>query len=149
MRCRRRSDPHGDAGAVTVEAALALAALVLVTAAAVAAVAAVGASVRCADAARELVRQAARGDVERGRAAVAALAPSGAESELRIGGDTVVASVRARPVRLLPVTVGASAVAVLEPGASGAGGPGGAAGDGPSGAGFPSGARPTGPVGTR
>ncbi|GAA1391067.1 hypothetical protein GCM10009613_32870 [Pseudonocardia kongjuensis] len=133
------------------EAALALGALVLVTAAAVAAVAAVGAGVRCADAARELVRQAARGDVERGRAAVAALAPSGAESELRIEGDTVAASVRARPVRLLPVTVGASAVAVLEPGAgaSGAGGPGGAAGDGPSGTGFPSGARPTGPVGTR
>ncbi|BBF99254.1 MULTISPECIES: TadE family type IV pilus minor pilin [Pseudonocardia] len=99
------------------EAALALGTLLLVTAAAVAAVAAVGAGVRCADAAREFVRQAARGDAERGRAAVAALAPSGAEAELRIDGDTVLASVRARPVPLLPVTVGASATAVLEPGA--------------------------------
>ncbi|MEQ3550991.1 TadE family type IV pilus minor pilin [Pseudonocardia nematodicida] len=121
MPCRRRSDPGpgpgtGDAGAVTVEAAMALGTLVLVTAAAIAAVAAVAAGVRCTDAARELARQAARGDADTGRAAAAALAPTGAETELRLDGDTVVATVRVRPVGLLPVAIGGSAVAVAEPG---------------------------------
>lgn len=110
------------------EAALALGTLVLVTAAAVSAVAAVGAGVRCADAARELARQAARGATERGLAAVAVLAPAGADAELRTDGDAVVAVVRARPVPLLPVTVGATATAVLEPGA-GVSGPVAPAGD--------------------
>ena len=100
------------------ETALALGTLVLVTAAAVAAVAAVVAGVRCTDAARELARQAARGDTDRGRSAAAALAPTGAESELRIDGDVVVATVRARPVALLPIPVSGSATAVVEPGLS-------------------------------
>lgn len=100
------------------EAALALGTLVLVTAAAVAAVTAVAAGVRCTDAARELARQAARGDADRGRSAAAVLAPTGAEPELRIDGDTVVATVRARPVALLPIPVSGSATAVVEPGLS-------------------------------
>ncbi|MBP2364404.1 TadE family type IV pilus minor pilin [Pseudonocardia parietis] len=118
MHCRRQSDLAGDGGAVTVEAALALGSLVLVTSAAVAAVAAVAAGVRCTDAARELALQAARGDADRGRVAATALAPAGAESDLRIDGDSVVATVRARPVELLPISVTGSAVAVVEPGLS-------------------------------
>ncbi|MEK6463915.1 TadE family type IV pilus minor pilin [Pseudonocardia alni] len=143
MRCPRRSDPHrtgrgghrtvgrgaavvatnglassaaDDDGAVTVEAALALGTLVAVTAAAVGAVAAVAAGVRCTDAARELARQAARGDTERGRAVAAQLAPAGAEPELRLDGDLVVVTVRVRPVGLLPVTISGTASAAVEPG---------------------------------
>ncbi|WP_337831146.1 TadE family type IV pilus minor pilin [Pseudonocardia sp. TMWB2A] len=144
MRCPRRSDPHrtghgrgdrrttgrgaigttngpasspaDDEGAVTVEAALALGTLVAVTAAAVGAVAAVAAGVRCTDAARELARQAARGDTERGRAVAAQLAPAGAEPELRLDGDLVVVTVRVRPVGLLPVTISGTATAAVEPG---------------------------------
>jgi hypothetical protein len=143
VRCPRRSDPHrtgrggrrtvgrgaavgatnglasspaDDDGAVTVEAALALGTLVAVTAAAVGAVAAVAAGVRCADAARELARQTARGDTERGRAVAAQLAPAGAEPELRLDGDLVVVTVRVRPVGLLPVTISGTATAAVEPG---------------------------------
>ncbi|GAA4964885.1 TadE family type IV pilus minor pilin [Pseudonocardia tropica] len=144
MRCPRRSDPHrtsrgrgggrttgrgaigttngpagspaDDGGAVTVEAALALGTLVAVTAAAVGAVAAVAAGVRCTDAARELARQAARGDTDRGRAVAAQLAPAGAEPELRLDGDLVVVTVRVRPVELLPVTISGTASAAVEPG---------------------------------
>lgn len=143
MRCPRHSDPHragrgdrrttgrgaavgtrngltsspaDDDGAVTVEAALALGTLVAVTAAAVGAVAAVAAGVRCTDAARELARQAARGDTERGRAVAAQLAPAGAEPELRLDGDLVVVTVRVRPVGLLRVTINGTATAAVEPG---------------------------------
>lgn len=105
---------------------MALGTLVAVTAAAVAAVAAVGAGVRCTDAARELARQAARGDADRGRVAAAALAPGDAQTELRIDGDMVVVTVRTRPVGLLPISVGGSATAVAEPGLA----PGAAAGPG-------------------
>ncbi|MFP5020899.1 TadE family type IV pilus minor pilin [Pseudonocardia phyllosphaerae] len=125
MRSVRRSDrpydPHGDAGAVTVEAAMALGTLVLTTALAVAAVAAVSAGVRCSDAARELVRHAARGDADRGRTAAAALAPSGATTELRFDGELVVATVTAHPAGPLPVGIGGSATAVAEPGLTAAG----------------------------
>lgn len=145
MRCPRRSDPHrigrgrggrrttgrgaavgtanglagfpaDDDGAVTVEAALALGTLVAVTAAAVGAVAAVAAGVRCTDAARELAREAARGDTGRGRAVAAQLAPAGAEPDLRLDGDLVVVTVRVRPVGLLPVTISGTATAAVEPG---------------------------------
>ncbi|MEU9817694.1 TadE family type IV pilus minor pilin [Pseudonocardia alni] len=110
------SSPADDDGAVTVEAALALGTLVAVTAAAVGAVAAVAAGVRCTDGARELARQAARGDTEQGRAVAAQLAPAGAEPELRLDGDLVVVTVRVRPVGLLPVTISGTATAAVEPG---------------------------------
>jgi hypothetical protein len=112
-----RGLPSGsaDRGAVTVEAALALSSLALVTALAVGAVAAVGASVRCTDSARELARLAARGEPERGRAVATRLAPSGARIELAVDGDEATAVVTAEPVRLLPVHVSGRAVAVLEP----------------------------------
>lgn len=131
MRCPRRSERSpADAGAVTVEAALALGTLVLVAAAAVAAVAAVAAAVRCTDAARELVRQAARGDADRGRVAAAILAPAGARTDLRFDGDTVVATVTARPAGPLPIRISGSATAVVEPGLSAGGAPAPAGGTG-------------------
>lgn len=107
--------PWGDRGAVTVEAALALGSLAVVTALAVAAVAAVGAAVRCTDAARELVRLAARGEPDRGRLVAARLAPAGAHIVLSVRGDEATAEVTAIPVPALPVHVTGRAVAVLEP----------------------------------
>jgi hypothetical protein len=102
---------------VTVEAAIALGGLVLVTVLAVAAVAVAAASIRCTDAARELVRLAARGEPDRGREIASRLAPAAAEIDLQINGDVAVARVKAAPSTLLPVRVAASAVGVLEPGA--------------------------------
>jgi hypothetical protein len=107
---------RADRGAVTVEAAIALGSLAVVTVAAVGSVAAVASSVRCMDAARELARLAARGEPERGRAVAAELAPQGARIELVVRGDEVTVEVTVDPVELLPVRVGGRAVAVLEPG---------------------------------
>jgi hypothetical protein len=106
---------RADRGAVTVEAAIALGSLGLVTALAVGAVAAVGASVRCTDAARELARLAARGEPDRGRAVAAQLAPSGSRIALTLRGDEAIAEVTAIPMQALPVAVSGRAVAVLEP----------------------------------
>lgn len=115
---RDGAGPH-DTGAVTVEAAIALGSLALVTVAAVASVATVGSSVRCVDAARELARLTARGEPERGRMIAERLAPGGSRIDLVIRGDEAVAEVTATPVELLPIRVGARAVAALEPGAGG------------------------------
>lgn len=103
-----------DAGAVTVEAALALCALTVFLALALGALVAVAQTMRCADAARELARLAARGEPDRGRAVAAALAPPGAELEVVPAGDTVTATVSVRLVGPLPLTVGGRAVAALE-----------------------------------
>lgn len=80
------------------------------------------ASVRCTDAARELVRLAARGEPDRGRTVAARLAPAGARIELTVRGDEAVGEVTAAPVRPLPVHIVGRAVAVLEPGIVLAGG---------------------------
>jgi hypothetical protein len=101
---------------VTVEAAIAIGALVLVAAAVIAAVASVLASIRCVDAARELARAAARGDTDRGRTAAARIAPSGARMDVRIDGEEVVVVVAADPVGLLPVEVTGTATGLMEPG---------------------------------
>ena len=111
-----RSD-RSDRGAVTVEAALALGSLAVVTTLAVGALTAVGASIRCTDAARELARLAARGEPDRGHAVAARLAPRDAQITLTIRGDEATAEVAAAPVPALPVRVSGRAVAVLEPGA--------------------------------
>ena len=73
-----RASSRDDRGAVTVEAALALCSLTVVVALAVAAITAAATSVRCTDAARELVRLAGR--------AVAVLEP-GALLEPDAGGE--------------------------------------------------------------
>jgi Flp pilus assembly protein TadG len=68
----RRSPLADDAGAVTVEAALALCALTVFLVLALGALVAVAQTMRCADAARELARLAARGEPDRGRPSPAA-----------------------------------------------------------------------------
>lgn len=104
-----------DAGGVTVEAAFAVAAIVVVVAVCAAGLSAVGAQVRCLDAAREAARLAARGDgsaieVARG------VAPAGAAVEIRWEGDLVVARVSSRADLLPGVEIAARAVAAAEPG---------------------------------
>jgi Tfp pilus assembly protein FimT len=108
--------PH-DRGAVTVEAAIALGVLAVVTALALGSVATVAASVRCVDAAREMARLAARGEPERAREVALRLAPSGASADLRIDGEEITATVTAAPGGLLPFRIGNTAYAVLEPAA--------------------------------
>ena len=110
----RRPPLADDTGAVTVEAALALCALTVFLALAMGALLAVAQAMRCADAARELARLAARGEPDRGRAVAARLAPSGARLELVQDGDTVTAVVSAPLVGPLPVAVDGRAVAALE-----------------------------------
>jgi hypothetical protein len=117
-RCDRRP-PGRDAGAVTVEAALALCGLAVFLGMAIGAVVAVTDAVRCVDAARELVRAAARGEPGRGRDIAAALAPPGARLVLTGGAgpdDPLVAEVTAEPLGPLPLSVHGRAVAAPEPG---------------------------------
>jgi len=110
----RRSPLSDDAGAVTVEAALALCALTVFLVLALGALVAVAQTMRCADAARELARLAARGEPDRGRAVAGRLAPSGARLELTQDGDTVTALVSVQLVSPLPLTLNGRAVAALE-----------------------------------
>lgn len=106
-----------ERGAVTVEAAIALGALTLVLLAALGSLTAVGAAVRCQDAARELARLTARGDDARARAAATAVAPTGAALLVTSDGDEIRATVTAAPAGLLPIRISGSAVAIREPGA--------------------------------
>jgi len=112
-----RASSRDDRGAVTVEAALALCTLTVVAAPAETKITAAATSVRCTDAARELVRLAARGEPDRGRAVAARLAPAGARIELEVRGDEATGEVTTTPLRILPVRLTGRAVAVLEPGA--------------------------------
>ncbi len=111
-RCR------DDTGAVTVEAAISLGALVVVLALVLAGFAAVTDQLRCTDAAREAVRLAARGDSDAARRAVAAIAPADANLTLVPDADGLTAVVRSAPANgLLPgVTIEGTAFAVTEPG---------------------------------
>lgn len=109
-----------DRGSVTIEAALGLVGLALVLAACLAGIACLIAQLRCADAAREAVRLAARGDDAGAAQAVSALAPPGAALSLS-GGELVTATVSASALGgLLPgVVISASATAAGEPPAAG------------------------------
>lgn len=112
-----------DTGSVTVEIAVALSALVLVTLAALWGVGLVSAQLTCTDAARLGARAAARGEqVEAVRAAVARAAPAGArvavhrtESVTRV--DVVVSIHSPARTGLGALTVKATAQAATEPGA--------------------------------
>jgi Flp pilus assembly protein TadG len=105
----------------TAELAAALPVLMLVLAVAVSAVAVVGARVRLQDAAREVARAAARGDLAAGRA-LAARDDSTATVQVNRDGAEVVAVARQRVHPLaawLPsVSLREQAVAAIEPGAS-------------------------------
>ncbi len=104
-----------ECGAVTVEAAIALAAIMVVVVACVGALLAASTQVRCVDAAREAARLEARGDPVDARAAAERVAPPGAEIAIRRDGDFVVAVVSAR-APLLPLRLRGEAVAAREPG---------------------------------
>jgi Flp pilus assembly protein TadG len=111
---RRRA----DAGMVTVEAAIALCALVGVLSLALAGIVAVTDQLRCTDAAREAARLTARGEPDKGRAAAERIAPRGASIAIGVDEETIAVTVSAAPVGLLPgVTVTGQAYAVAEPGA--------------------------------
>jgi hypothetical protein len=120
----RRRPARGDPspGAVTAEVAAALPALVVVVIAAVWVVSIALAQMRCADAAREAARAAARGDETSVVVDVAkAIASDDARVRVRVEGDLVTVEVSARiPVPIpfgdgLPApTVHATAAAVME-----------------------------------
>ncbi len=105
---------------MTVEAAVALSAIVVVLALCLAGIGCLIAALRATDAAGEAARLAARGDDAAARSAVQRLAPAGSVLTLT-GDDMVTARVTVPPLGgLLPgVTIGASAVAAREPGAAG------------------------------
>ncbi|OZM73404.1 hypothetical protein CFN78_11255 [Amycolatopsis antarctica] len=116
MRAASRADP-GDRGAVTVEAAISLTALVLVFAMIAAGLAAVTGQLRCADAAREAARLVARGERGLAEEAVRITAPAGARLVVTDAGDSVAVRVVAEPGDLLPgLELRAEAHAMLEPG---------------------------------
>jgi hypothetical protein len=104
---------------VTAELAVALPVVMVLMLVGFTGVNAVGTKLRCVDAAREAARAAARG--EPGEPAGRRVAPDGATVTVVVDGDTVRATVQAgvRPlgVHLPGVTVAATAVAAVEPGA--------------------------------
>jgi Flp pilus assembly protein TadG len=106
---------RGDAGSVTVEAALAVAALVAVLVLCIAGITAVSMQVRCIDAAREAARLVARGDDDQAEAAARRIAPPGAALHMRRDGQFIVARVSAGSVLLPGVTIAAEVVSAAEP----------------------------------
>ncbi len=97
---------------VTVEAAIAVCALLVVMGLAAAGLTAVIEQLRCTDAAREAARLSARGERQRGMQAVAQIAP-GATVQFQDEGDAVLVVVRQRGPLGVPLT--ATAFAVVEP----------------------------------
>ncbi|MFH5209446.1 TadE family type IV pilus minor pilin [Antrihabitans sp. NCIMB 15449] len=112
MRHRLVAD---ERGAVTVEAAIAIAAIVLVVVMCIGAVLAVSMHIRCVDAAREAARLAARGDRDNAVSTAARVAPDGADISVRDDGDHIVATVRASTPLLPMIDITAEAVAAVEP----------------------------------
>lgn len=105
-----------DRGMVTVEAAIALSALVAVVVFAVFGIVGVAMHLRSIDAAREVARIAAQGDSVRANAIGRSVAPRGASIAIRTEGELIRVRVRAS-APVLPIDVGADAVAVREPSA--------------------------------
>jgi Flp pilus assembly protein TadG len=116
-----RRKPDRDGGAVTVEAAIGLAAFIAVLALALGAISAAIDQLRCIDAAREAARLVARGEPERARAVAAEIAPASANVGITVRGDTIQVDVRVQPVNgLLPgLQLHGAAYAIAEPGESG------------------------------
>ncbi|MXO37614.1 hypothetical protein C6W93_12280 [Mycobacterium kansasii] len=131
QRCHRRlgglcAEPHhrsraqhqglaSSAGSSTVEAALAIATLVVVLVLCMAGLTAVSMQLRCIDAAREAARLAARGDQRSAVDVARRIAPPAAQIELRRDGEFLVASVVARSKLLPTLDIAANAVAAAEP----------------------------------
>jgi Flp pilus assembly protein TadG len=115
-----------DDGSVTVEAALGLAGLTVVTVLLVAALTVLTAQLRCTDAAREAARLLARGQpTQAAEAAVHRIAPPGATLDVQHTGEEITVSVAARPAGgLLPaIDLKATAYALAEPGTEAADAP--------------------------
>ena len=105
----------GDRGATTIEAAFAIAALVVVLSVCVAGLTAISMQVRCIDAAREAARLAARGDDGDALQAHESIAPYGAKLDIRRDGGLVVATVTAHSILLPGITIRADTVSAIEP----------------------------------
>ncbi len=107
-----------DEGAVTVEAALGLAGLTVVTVLLVAGLTLLTSQLRCTDAAREAARLLARGQPHEAAAVVHQIAPAGANLDIDQAGDAITVKVSAHPAGgLLPaIDLNATAYAVAEPG---------------------------------
>ncbi len=99
------------------EAALAVAALVVVLVVCAAGLAAISAQIRCVDAAREAARLAARGDERAWSGALGSLAPANAVLQVRREGDFVVATVSSGAPLLPGLTLRAESIAAVEPAA--------------------------------
>jgi hypothetical protein len=116
MTRRTRRKPN-DRGSVTVEAAIALPALVIFLGLALGSLSAAADQVRCVDAAREVARLVARGEADQAKDAVAQIAPAGAEITINTEGEHIHVDVRATPVGgMVPgLHLHADAFAVREP----------------------------------
>lgn len=114
-----------DSGAVTVEAAISLCAVVVIMALVLAGVVAVLDQLRCMDSAREAARLIARGEQDLARLAVERTGPRGARLTVRMDHDKIEVEVSADPVAgLLPgLRLSGQAFAVAEPGVVGVEGP--------------------------
>jgi Flp pilus assembly protein TadG len=100
-----------DRGAVTVEAAIALGALVMALWFVVAGIAAVTAHLRCVDAAREAARLVARGDPGLADEAARRIAPDEASLQISVDGERISVTVSADMI----LTVSGEAFAIAEP----------------------------------
>lgn len=105
---------RSDRGAVTVEAAIVMTALMVVLMMIVGALLAVTDHLRCIDAAREAARLAARGEPDLGRTVAAGLAPRGADILIRREGDAI--SVEVRAESSAGIRLRADAHVIAEPG---------------------------------
>ncbi|GAC52068.1 MULTISPECIES: TadE family type IV pilus minor pilin [Gordonia] len=103
-----------ESGMATVEAAYAIAALVVAVLLAVGAIGGVTAQIRCTDAAREAARLTAAGDDSAGQVAKR-MAGEGAVVAVSVQGERVVARVRTSVALLPGLVVSAQAVAAKEP----------------------------------
>lgn len=106
-----------DRGAVTVEAAIALASIVTVVVLCIGAIVAAALHIRCVDGAREAARLAARGDEAHAISVAETVAPDDARITVRMDGDIVVATVSTTSVLLPLVDISATAFAAMEPSA--------------------------------
>lgn len=113
----RHRRKQNDRGAVTVEAAIALSAFIIVLGMVLYGLAAAADQVRCLDAAREAARLTARGEPEQARNAAARIAPAGAQITISTKGEHIHVDVRAAPAHgVLPgIRLHAQAFAVREP----------------------------------
>lgn len=115
----RRGFRQADDGAVTVEAAIAVASIVTVLMLCIGGILAVSMHVRCVDAAREAARLSARGDHEVAVTTAQRIAPSGASISVQRAGGFVTAVVSAESAVLPLVKISSQAIASVEPGVDG------------------------------